>query len=210
MKKETTTVTIKSGIETEYRGRLYRSRLEARWAAFFDLMNWSAHYEPFDLNGWIPDFVLQGKKQNTLVEVKPITGMDDPEFHHAVSKAEASGWKGETLIVSYFLPKDIDLCVGWLGEFSGEDQWWWELAPLQETDDKRVIAGFCHQFGSFTDRITGYYPGGSVGSVHHEPEILRRWAEAANLVQWRPQSTMSPRSTFRDPATIPRRKWLFE
>lgn len=45
-------------IPTVYRKRQMRSRLEARWAAFFDLMKWSWEYEPLDLNGWIPDFVV--------------------------------------------------------------------------------------------------------------------------------------------------------
>jgi hypothetical protein len=29
-----------NAIETVYRGSLFRSRLEARWAAFFDLFGW--------------------------------------------------------------------------------------------------------------------------------------------------------------------------
>lgn len=69
----------RTGIATVESGVMYRSRLEARWAIFFRLLGWQAFYEPFDLNGWIPDFVLHGTKQ-ILVEVKPVTGMDDPLF----------------------------------------------------------------------------------------------------------------------------------
>jgi hypothetical protein len=61
----------RKGIETEYKGRIYRSKLEARWAAFFDLIGFTYDYEPFELNGWIPDFILYGKKCNILVEIKP-------------------------------------------------------------------------------------------------------------------------------------------
>ena len=57
-----------AAIETEYRGIKFRSRLEARWAAFFDQCGWSWQYEPVDLNGWMPDFSIEGK---CLVEVKP-------------------------------------------------------------------------------------------------------------------------------------------
>lgn len=67
-----------AAIPTLYRGRQYRSRLEARWAAMFDLLGWAYEYEPYDLNGWIPDFVLMGKR-NVLVEVKPILGDFDSE-----------------------------------------------------------------------------------------------------------------------------------
>lgn len=41
---------------TMYNGVQYRSRLEARWAAFFDLIGWQHEYEPIDLPGWSPDF----------------------------------------------------------------------------------------------------------------------------------------------------------
>jgi hypothetical protein len=50
-------------IETKYKGYRFRSRLEARWAVFFDAMGFDWAYEPegFDLgkSGWyLPDFVL--------------------------------------------------------------------------------------------------------------------------------------------------------
>jgi hypothetical protein len=62
-------------IPTIYKGVQFRSRLEATWAAFFDLINIQWEYEPphISFNKWIPDFVLLGnKKPNILVEVKPI------------------------------------------------------------------------------------------------------------------------------------------
>jgi hypothetical protein len=62
-----------AAIPTLYRGRQYRSRLEARWAAFFDLLGWNAEYEPFDLGKWSPDFMLASSPNalGPLVEVKP-------------------------------------------------------------------------------------------------------------------------------------------
>lgn len=62
---------IKS-IPTTYNGINFRSRLEATWAAFFDLIGWNWEYEPFDMNGWIPDFLIKGCIKDILVEVKPI------------------------------------------------------------------------------------------------------------------------------------------
>jgi hypothetical protein len=41
---------------TRYRGTLFRSRLEATWAAFADIAGWKWKYEPVDLKGWTPDF----------------------------------------------------------------------------------------------------------------------------------------------------------
>lgn len=59
-----------ASIPTNFGGVQYRSRLEAHWAAFFDRFGFKHQYEPFDLHGWIPDFLLRGNG-NMLVEVKP-------------------------------------------------------------------------------------------------------------------------------------------
>ena len=65
-----------SPIPTVYKGRQYRSRLEARWAAFFDLLELDCEYEPFDLKGWSPDFELK-VKYPAIVEVKPLNCWND-------------------------------------------------------------------------------------------------------------------------------------
>ena len=58
---------------TIYKSILYRSRLEATWACFFDKCGIQYEYEPFDLPGWSPDFQLQAYgHDDVLVEVKPV------------------------------------------------------------------------------------------------------------------------------------------
>ena len=52
-----------------------RSRLEARWAAFFDLAGWSWKYEPIEFARWEPDFAVAGMPQwggEYFAEIKPI------------------------------------------------------------------------------------------------------------------------------------------
>ncbi len=61
-------------IETIYNGYRFRSRLEARWAVFFDVLGVKYEYEPegFEIsNGvnYLPDFYLP--EMETYVEVKP-------------------------------------------------------------------------------------------------------------------------------------------
>lgn len=65
-------------IQTLYRGYLFRSRLEARWAVFFDSLKIKWVYEPegFHLaNGemYLPDFFLPGfcNSKGVYAEVKP-------------------------------------------------------------------------------------------------------------------------------------------
>lgn len=60
-------------IETEYNGIRFRSRLEARWAVFFDAAGEKYEYEPdsfmLDGMGYVPDFYLPN--HDLYVEVKP-------------------------------------------------------------------------------------------------------------------------------------------
>lgn len=65
-------MTIKA-IETEYNGYRFRSRLEARWAVFFDAMGIEYQYEPegFDLGDgyyYLPDFYMP--EHDVWVEIK--------------------------------------------------------------------------------------------------------------------------------------------
>ncbi len=95
-------VTSIKAIRTFYNGTWFRSRLEARWAAFFDECEWQWVYEPEDYDGYIPDFKLN-LRVPIYVEVKPVQwdGSDsDLEIKDdARSKAIASGLKGEVLLL---------------------------------------------------------------------------------------------------------------
>jgi hypothetical protein len=79
-------------IETRFRGVHFRSRLEARWAAMFDLLGWRWEYEPVDLAGYIPDFVLMFPAGPVLVEVKPAFTVE-ALIDAAANKIDRSGWK---------------------------------------------------------------------------------------------------------------------
>jgi hypothetical protein len=69
-------------IETVYRGYRFRSRLEARWAVFFDALGIQFEYEPnayqTHLGGYLPDFYLPFVEGGIFVEVKPFGGFDGP------------------------------------------------------------------------------------------------------------------------------------
>ena len=64
-------------IETQYRGYRFRSRLEARWAVFFDRLGikWEYEIEAYRLAsgvGYLPDFYLPRISGGVFVEVKPV------------------------------------------------------------------------------------------------------------------------------------------
>jgi hypothetical protein len=75
--------------ETRYSGVAFRSRLEARWAAFFDYIGWKWEYEPIDLIDWVPDFRVEfpcnhsecSGSHSLFVEVKPYYMISDFDGH---------------------------------------------------------------------------------------------------------------------------------
>ncbi len=101
---------IIKAIETQYRGCKYRSRLEARWAVFFDEAEIRYEYEPegFDLSEiphidqyleegdryYLPDFWLPNL--HVYAEIKPLLV---PVNEIAIMKAHLLSRKHEVLIV---------------------------------------------------------------------------------------------------------------
>lgn len=95
-------MTIKA-IETRYAGCRFRSRLEARWAVFFDHLGVAWEHEPqgYDTPAgrYLPDFMLHLSKP-TLLEVKPLSdlGLVDERWRWAAPAA------GARILVAYGLP----------------------------------------------------------------------------------------------------------
>jgi hypothetical protein len=111
------------GIQTTYRGRVFRSRLEARWAAFFDRIGWRYEYEPFDLPRWIPDFVLMSppyKKGPCLVEVKPIVEIDRAVAEEMVEAVEGTDYKALLLLGCEPHWEKRRWVIGWMWRGGGE------------------------------------------------------------------------------------------
>lgn len=81
-----------AAIPTMYNGIQFRSRLEATWARFFDLLELNWTYEPEGFDGWIPDFMVYGDSDYWFVEVKPMletsSGLDsNVDRYKKLSKA---------------------------------------------------------------------------------------------------------------------------
>lgn len=91
--------TASHGVETRYGGTTYRSRIEARWACWFDLAGIWAEYEPIDLEGYVPDFILPHEWAGgpLLIEVKP--SLYHAELWPAAEKIDLSGWNGAAMVV---------------------------------------------------------------------------------------------------------------
>lgn len=187
---------------TIYRGVQYRSRLEARWAAFFDLAGWTHEYEPLDLGSWSPDFLLKGHYYPILCEVKPISDIDANVCTKMADAATKASFRGELLLlgISPFTAKNSwDGWLGWLDD--GLDPWfditdgyepvgasnnaygefrpcWGVMAPGDRLD-------FCHSTNAFCGRITGAWSGDHYTADPKSTPAPRLWSEACNIVQWK-------------------------
>ena len=96
-------------IETVYKGYRFRSRLEARWAVFFDTLGlkWDYEIEGFDLGEvgkYLPDFRVRypgrrpGEEESYWVEIKPDCPLT-PDVRHVVFAQEVG-----TLILVFGVP----------------------------------------------------------------------------------------------------------
>ncbi|MCX6497191.1 MAG: hypothetical protein NTU93_00140 [Arthrobacter sp.] len=174
-----------TGIPTRFEGCEYRSRLEAKWAAFFSLVGWKFQYEPFDLNGWIPDFVLVGKDQSTLVEVKPFTRFEEFAVDRAkILRALGPESDSEVLLLgcSVFTvlhdPEDVEPCaIPCLG---------WFLTGEPAGFNRRGQWGFMGIYQCWTDRITG--TSGNNFVIPRLEHAVTLWNESGNMVKWFPKS----------------------
>ena len=91
-------------IETRYKGYRFRSRTEARWAVFFDVLGVKWEYEPEGYHlgkagEYLPDFWLP--QIGCYWEIKPeigYTNNDDQE------RLRAFALSGKRLVVAFGLP----------------------------------------------------------------------------------------------------------
>lgn len=102
-------------IQTEYKGYLFRSRLEARWAVFFDACGVEWEYEPegivlSDGTEYLPDFYLIDFHCYFEVKRKGIRDTDEGlEAEGKISNGmDCDRWAG---IIAYGDPVDDDLTI---------------------------------------------------------------------------------------------------
>jgi hypothetical protein len=103
-----------SAIQTTYRETKFRSRLEARWAVFFDVVGFVWHYEPeaYALEGqaYLPDFFLPDL--DSFFEIKPTVEYDQskPEGLCLLLKRDVYVLVGEPAIHDMWSGEDFGNC----------------------------------------------------------------------------------------------------
>jgi hypothetical protein len=172
-----TPVAVPTGIPSRgASGYRFRSRLEAKWAHLFTALGWRWEYEPLDLPGWIPDFLLHTQPLPTLVEVKPESTLRDlqtyiPKLERALGAEKPGADPCQVLRTNYEVlllgctacpfPDSIDEVayepLGLLGELvNGERDY--DAAKWMVCLECEAVS-FFHARQSFRSRICGHYDG---------------------------------------------------
>ena len=157
-------------IETVYRGHLFRSRIEARWAVFYDALGvpWEYEKEGFDLDGsddrgswYLPDFWLP--EQDCFVEIKG----EIPKLIEEIKASVLSQKSGKIVHIFYGPLPTIERYGGW-GEELDEQSGVYTFTPKVKmfsgflwgrsiTSGEYQVGPISKDFDSATDSIVHAY-----------------------------------------------------
>lgn len=181
-------------IPTLFQGVMMRSRLEARWAAFFTECGFPWTYEPIDFDEWSPDFSLNFQHKKIYVEVKPMINRElvDELVKVATPVIDTTGARA-LLVGDSIRYESFDSAI--IGIGLGAGTW------FDEEDDKitlrpdEIVVGACGalycevgmspQNADYTCWCCDKYDGNPAFD-HESVGIQKRWAAACNKTQWKP------------------------
>lgn len=187
----------RQAIETRYASHLFRSRLEARWAAWFDLVDVIWTYEPFDALGYIPDFLCRDSVTCPpyLIEVKGLPCDDAQIFEETTSAFDRvfrSGRNLDTIVVGCDPDFRTTKMIGDNHEFPFADGlvgaavtalYPSQLAELDEakrSEDTRILSYFDYL-------MTGRpVTGGHVFRLVDVDVMQPAWGQAHEIARWMP------------------------
>lgn len=178
---------------TTYSDILFRSALEARWAAFFDHIGWEWMYEPDGPRGYIPDFLILGE-QRFYLEVKPVyTTQEAKDLIRSELIPKMRGWQAMA-----------DLVVVGLTPFLDERE-----IHCEDGHARHLFAGAVSAGGNLTlqgDELFWFKEGARTGLANRREKLVtmpcpssaeffpsadtrdvaKCWSHATNATRWNP------------------------
>lgn len=166
---------------TTYNGVEFRSRLEATWAAYFDIMKWEWEYEPIDLKGWVPDFYVKfpcmhnecNGHHELYVEVKPFRSIE--EFFETSAYRFLSNCKSyEACYPGYTFP-----AIAYFGLNPSISEWHMGHGAGGGSEN-------LHNWRFVLETNWMHEKDGLIGNwIEKNPMYV--WKQAQNLTRWRPR-----------------------
>lgn len=162
----------------------------------FDLLGWNAEYEPSQINGWNPDFIIKGKEttyrtQLTVVEVKPLILIDEELISDTFNKYDSC--KAHILLLSDF-PFSVEFTTDSVPIGIGSQYYGvkadWSMEPSRS--EMHELHMKCEDdFGS----EYMYFDGMVYGDVDRKQfiqagdeeyrNLIYKWTESANKIQFK-------------------------
>lgn len=174
-------------IPTIYNDVKYRSRLEAKWAAMFDLLSWKHSYEPLDFEGYIPDFIITSSNEHMFVEVKG--AIDQKNLFGMCSKMRlfAKEKRRECIAVGAYMEEEPYLTIRGIMHgltcgirIHGGRHHTLFIKWCNVCEKYTLPFGYankCFFCQSHTDEL----------SEHLKLQLVKMWKNAANITQWHPK-----------------------
>ena len=166
-------------IRTEYNGILFRSKLEAEWAKFFDSFKipWIYEAEGFEFRDgtrYLPDFYLPDAHQ--WFEVKGI--MNNIDLH----KIEMLGTESKKDVIVGYPDGDAQMLdVGWFDGSNDTIEW---DNPFLNFCSECGKYSFMTWWGSYECRCCGAYDGDHLVNCQWEVD---KWSDV-DKIEWRKRS----------------------
>ena len=187
------------------RGLQFRSRLEAQWSYVFTELNWNWEYEPYDLNGYIPDFIVVFANGNELlIEVKSIMNVWDKEKECKayIDKIFNSGWQKMFMIVGanvglgkYSANGGDGVSLGIVGgshdDVDDDGRIWTLPYPVIELNNSDNSWSIISDDSDRDGYDLGLNNGEQIYSNRHDdtPAIFQQiWTKSKNMTQWKKKS----------------------
>lgn len=123
-------------IETKYNGFRFRSRLEARWAVFFDMIGLKYEYEVegFEMNGirYLPDFYIPSLDRWFEIKGKPLSEYEMKKCEEFCFNKDNENIKFSVLVGS---PEAVKIDA-----FAGIIEYVWEWPSEKYPENVRFLA----------------------------------------------------------------------
>ncbi len=123
-------------IETKYNGFRFRSRLEARWAIFFDMIGLKYEYEVegFEMNGirYLPDFYIPSLDRWFEIKAKPLSEYEMKKCEEFCFNKDNENIKFSVLVGS---PEAVKIDA-----FAGIMEYVWEWPSEKYPENVRFLA----------------------------------------------------------------------
>lgn len=178
-------------IETAYAGCLFRSRLEARWAVFFDTLGIQWEYEPqgFELPSgrYLPDFWLPSLAAWWEVKGK-WPGLTSREWLLAAELAQGSG---DLVYLAWGTPLNDDSGIEYFARENSDNGQMWCVCPWCGRIGIEYMAygaRICHHnkctnWGS--PRADSGYPQLARNWDQYDPDKYQTWSDSRLITAYR-------------------------